>query len=228
MIVHKSRLLLDDDEARIVASVTERGRKFRTIRACDRCATGLCRLARPLRQPIRADLLLLAGVLGESASTGRDGFSAASRATHEEACATLPVVVGNRAGAVEAEAQSAARRPGEGNALFFTRGVDSWQSALRELGPANCRDISRHFLYAPDLDRQYSPPTRRRAYRATREAAAGLGLPLIPVSHNGRELLDRFVNWERSHGGVLAGIGLALGGWFANVRHGVIATTSTT
>jgi hypothetical protein len=72
-------------------------------------------------------------------------------------------------------------------------------------------------LYAPDLDLQYSPSNRRRALQSTREAAECLGLPLIHVSHNGRALLDRFVNWERSHGGVLAAIGLALGGWLSDV-----------
>jgi len=72
-------------------------------------------------------------------------------------------------------------------------------------------------LYAPDFDRQYSPATRRRALGLTREAAGCMGLPLICISHNGRDLLDRFINWELSHGGVLAGIGLALGGWVADV-----------
>src|SRR5208337_4043737 len=57
----------------------------------------------------------------------------------------------------------------------------------------------------------------RRALELTREAAGCMGLPLIPISHNGRDLLDRFINWELAHGGVLAGIGLALGGWIADV-----------
>ena len=120
--------------------------------------------------------------------------------------------------AVEAEARAAERRPGEGNAAFLhpRGGLVVFGSARP--GRSNTPGHLTHLLYAPDLDRQYSPPTRRRALALTREAAACLGLPLIPVSHNGRALLDRFVNWERSHGGVLAGIGLALGGWFANVH----------
>ena len=119
---------------------------------------------------------------------------------------------------VEAEAlaaREASRR--QGARLFFTRGVDSWHSALRDRTDEQPGHLT-HLLYAPDFDRQYSPATRRRALELTREAAGCIGLPLIRVSHNGRELLDRFVNWERCHGGVLAGIGLALGGWFANVH----------
>jgi hypothetical protein len=122
---------------------------------------------------------------------------------------------------LEAEARPEVRPRGEGTALFFTRGVDSWHSALRRTGVQPPERLS-HLLYAPDLDRHFTPPTRRRALGLTREAASCLGVPLVPISHNGRALLDRFVDWVHSHGGVLAGIGLALGGWIANV---VVAST---
>ncbi len=42
-----------------------------------------------------------------------------------------------------------------------------------------------HLLYAPEFDRQYSAATRRRALALTREAASAVGLPLIPIVHNG-------------------------------------------
>ena len=109
--------------------------------------------------------------------------------------------------------RSATRRR---KALFFTRGVDSWHSALRDRHHEKQTEIT-HLLYAPDFDRQYSAATRRRALALTREAASSVGLPLIPIFHNGRDLLDRFINWELCYGGVLAGIGLALGEWFAHV-----------
>lgn len=105
--------------------------------------------------------------------------------------------------------------------LFFTRGVDSWFSALRAQRGQLSHQIT-HLLYAADFDHQYTASTRTLAVRATQEAADRLGLPLVPINHNGRDLLDRFVNWERSHGAVLAGIGLALG---RGLRRAVIASS---
>src|SRR5262249_7920463 len=70
-----------------------------------------------------------------------------------------------------------------------------------------------HLLYVPDIDRQYSPENREKATKLTGEAAAWLGYPLLTMSSNARLLIDPFVNWEWSHGGVLAAHGLALGAW---------------
>jgi hypothetical protein len=215
MIVQKSRLLLDEDEARIVACVwseTSQFTPFELAIGVPRAYVGWLDLT---GNPFVPTLLLLAGVLGERLRV-EGTVSPLLLSNTKKACALYRSWWGIAQPAVEAEALAAARSPGEGNALFFSRGVDSWHSALRNRADEQ-PDHFTHLLYAPDLDRQYSPPTRRRSLALTREAAACLRLPLIPVSHNGRILLDQFVNWERSHGGVLAGIALALGGWFANI-----------
>jgi hypothetical protein len=215
MIVPKSRLLLDDDEARIVAAVwSESGNftPFELVIGVPRAYVGWLDLT---GNPFVPTLLPLAAVLGERLRV--EGTVSPRLLEHTEQASELfrswwgfgPV-------AVEAEAVAAERCPGEGNGLFFTRGVDSWYSALRDRSRERPGHLT-HLLYAPDLDCQYTPATRRRALELTREAAGGIGLPLVAVSHNGRHLLDRFLNWERSHGGVLAGIGLALGVWFANI-----------
>lgn len=100
--------------------------------------------------------------------------------------------------------------PGSEVLCCFTRGVDSWFSVRRLLagdgGPRPTR-----LLYAPDLDHHYSPPRRREAVRRTAEAAARVGLPLLVVQHDVRPLLDRFLEWDDTYGGVLAGTALALG-----------------
>jgi hypothetical protein len=216
MIVQKSRLLLDGDEARIVTSVrseSEHFTPFELVIGVPRPYVGWLDLT---GNPFVPTLLLLAGVLKERLRL-EGAVSPLLLSNTKEACELFRSWWGIAPVPVEAEAVAALRRPGEGSALFFTRGVDSWHSALRARADEHPGHLS-HLLYAPDLDRQYSPATRRRAVLLTREAAGCIGLPLIPISNNARYLLDRFVNWERSHGGVLAGIGLALGGWFANVH----------
>src|SRR5262249_31700333 len=85
---------------------------------------------------------------------------------------------------LEAEAAAANRYPaGEGAGLFFTRGADSWYSALRARAGILPEHIT-HLLYVPDLDRQYSPENRAKATKLTREAAAWLGYPLVTISTN--------------------------------------------
>ena len=165
--------------------------------------------------PFVPTLLPLAGVLGEGLRL-ESSVSPLLLNNASKACELFRSWWGIAPVPIEAQVGAAETHPGEGTALFFTRGVDSWYSALRGTADQLPQRLS-HLLYAPDLDCQYTPPSRRRALRLTREAAASINLPLIPISHNGRALLDRFVNWERSHGGVLAGIGLALGGWVANI-----------
>ncbi len=215
MIVQKSRLSLDDHEARIVALVHSEAENFTPFELVIGVPSVYAGWLDLTGNPLVPTLLLLAGVLGERLRL-EGTVSPRLLASTRKACAIFRSWWGIAPVVVEAEAMAAPRRPGQGTALFFTRGVDSWYSALRDRASEHPSHLS-HLLYAPDLDRHYSPATRRRSLELTREAAARIGLPLVPISHNGRDLLDRFVNWERSHGGVLGGIGLALGGWIANV-----------
>ena len=215
MIVGKSRLLLKGGEAQIVATVQSEAGNFAPFDAVIGVPSEYAGWLDLSANPFVPTFLLLANTLGERLRL--EGT-------------VSPLLLGNAQKAselfrswwkigpvlVEAEVSTADRRPGGGSAVFFTRGVDSWHSALRDRHHEKQTEIT-HLLYAPDFDRQYSAATRRRALALTREAASSVGLPLIPIFHNGRDLLDRFINWELCYGGVLAGIGLALGEWFAHV-----------
>ncbi len=215
MIVRKSRLLLDENEARIAATVlSEAGHfpPFELVIGVPRAYVGWLDLT---GNPFVPTFLLLANVLGENLRL--DGtVSPQLLSNASKTCALFRSWWRTASVSVEAEALAPQRPPGTGCALFFTRGVDSWHSALRNRTEEQPGPVT-HLLYAADFDRQYSPATRRRALRLTREAAHCLGLPLVPISHNGRDLVDRFLNWEFAHGGVVAGIGLALGGCFTDV-----------
>ena len=215
MLVQKSRLLVDEQEARIVASVVSEGGNFLPFELFIGVPCEFVGWLDLTGNPFVPTLLLLAGVLGERLRL-EGTVSPLLLNNSKIACELFRSWWGITPVSVEAEAVVAERAPGEASALFFTRGVDSWHSALRDRALEVPGRIS-HLLYVPDFDRQYRPGTRHRALELTRDSAARLGLPLITISHNGRELIDPFINWEFAHGGVLAGIGLALGGWVADV-----------
>jgi len=210
MIVLKSKLTLLADEARIAARVVSENETFAPFDlsiGVPACFAGWLDLS---GNPLLPMLLPLAAVLGErlriegSVSPQLLGNARVAGDLMQRWWGVAPV-------SVEAEGSAIERPAGAATGLFFTRGVDSWYSALLSKAGGIPESIT-HLIYAPDFDRQYSAGTRRRALELTREAGRSLGLPLIPTSCNARELLDRFINWERSHGGVLAGIGLAMGG----------------
>ena len=214
MIVELPRVELGRADARLVARVRSESGAFEpfdfrigVLRAfigwIDRSGT-----------PWVPPLLLLAGRLRERLVIEAP-VSPRLLAGAEAACAVFARWWDVRPVRLEAPAAPADGRPrGLGKALFFTRGVDSWFSALRAVrGELTVT----HLLYSSELDRQYSAANRHRAIRLTEEAARQLELPLVHFSTNARELLDRFVNWEDTHGGVLAAVGLALGNWFSEV-----------
>ncbi len=210
MRVHPPSIHVSDTEARLSATVESEFQAFEPFQLTISVPRQYVGWLDPSGNAFLPTLLLLAGVLDESLNI--------------EAPVSPRSLAGSHAandlyqqwwGVSKVDIQAAGHNQANGltsgsTALFFTRGVDSWYSALRAQRGMVLPSVS-HLIYVADLDRQYSPQNRQRAIAATREAAGKLGIHLIPVSHNGRELLDRFVNWERSHGAVLAGIGLALG-----------------
>jgi hypothetical protein len=134
---------------------------------------------------------------------------------------------------VDVSAAPHAFRPaGDGAAgCFFTRGVDSWYSVLSGVaGAPESRAVPiTVLLYCPTADFIVGRPRAPRQVRATaagrvREAAERLGCEAVVIDSNLRAFVEPILTWGRSHGALLASIGLALGSHLARVH--IAATLS--
>ena len=120
---------------------------------------------------------------------------------------------------VEADAQvPAAPTPAAGT--FFTRGVDSWYTALNGMAgaPAAPTIPITKLIYSPTSDYLVGRPTEalQRAERAgaaelTHEASDSLGGDFVLVDSNMRELVEPTYPWAYTHGAILGSLALALG-----------------
>jgi len=105
----------------------------------------------------------------------------------------------------------AAPASGRGVAAFFSGGVDSWSTVLDN------PDLT-HLIFARGLDLLPGTETLAAEVEARlREAAHELGLPLVVVETNLRELSDPLVRWDCYYGSALAAIALALAPCFERV-----------
>jgi hypothetical protein len=109
------------------------------------------------------------------------------------------------------------REKGTGVGLFFSGGVDSWFSLLKneslEEGsrPTDLVVVRGFDLgLAPDTDTAFD-----LALTATRRAAAARGMNVISVETNLREFSESLAPWTLYHGGALASVALALGNGLA-------------
>ncbi len=101
-----------------------------------------------------------------------------------------------------------------GIACFFSRGVDSTFSATAdrvEPGPLT------HLVFCDRFLPMQHRAVREEEARRTRAAAELIGLPLLVVGTNFRELTDMLISWEDAHGPALAAIALLLGGRIGHV-----------
>lgn len=93
--------------------------------------------------------------------------------------------------------------------LFFTGGVDSFD-ALYELERAQDPPDRLLFIHGFDI-----PLRRQRLFEkvsAHLEAAANeIGIPLLTITTNLREITDPILSWNLEHGAALAMVGLSLG-----------------
>lgn len=97
---------------------------------------------------------------------------------------------------------------GEGAALCFTGGVDSFYSLLR--GAANARLLV--FIHGYDMNLE--DEARLAAFRPALEAAAGAtgARPVVLRTNLRRHPVFDVCTWERTHGGALAAVGHLLAG----------------
>ena len=103
-----------------------------------------------------------------------------------------------------------ARGPARGIGCFLSRGVDSMYSAA---APRALPGPLTHLVYGDRLEPLHSPPVRAEEIRLAGEAAGRLGLPLVVVETNLRELSDPIVrDWNDLAGAALAFLATSLAG----------------
>jgi hypothetical protein len=103
-------------------------------------------------------------------------------------------------------------------ACLFSRGVDSWYSALLNLDePELRRPPLSHLVHVPSIDFMYGPENRARSIAATHGAATDIGREFVLLESNLRHFTERFQPWDVTFGGGLAGMALTLGERFSHV-----------
>jgi lipid II:glycine glycyltransferase (peptidoglycan interpeptide bridge formation enzyme) len=104
---------------------------------------------------------------------------------------------------VDVDAQSKNAKPASGTACFFSGGVDSFYTLLKNT------DKVTHLIFVHGFDITLANRAlRAQASRAAREVAKELGKSLIEVETNLRSFSDSLVNWDHYHGSALASVGL--------------------
>lgn len=114
------------------------------------------------------------------------------------------------------------------NGLFFSLGVDSYYSLLKNQRdhPADDQSVSHLvMIHGLDLipgewDEQFAPRMLHAGARVARE----MGMTLLPVSSNIRMATRPLSRWSMSHGSMLASVALALDGLF----HDILIAAGTT
>ncbi len=96
-------------------------------------------------------------------------------------------------------------------ASFFSRGIDSWFTALTHGDRPYDGPRLTHLIYVPSVDFMYDEAHVARSKEATAAAARSIGLAPITVETNLRRHTERFLHWGYYHGAGLASVGLALG-----------------
>jgi hypothetical protein len=96
-------------------------------------------------------------------------------------------------------------------ASFFTRGVDSWYTALTHgQRPYDGPQLT-HLVYVPSVDFMLDETHLARSIEATAAAARATGMMPVVAETNLRRHTEPFLHWGYYHGAGLASIGLALG-----------------
>lgn len=106
---------------------------------------------------------------------------------------------------VRGESQPVA--PAAGRGCCLSRGVDSTYSATI---PRPAGERLTHLIYCDGIDPSYGSATSDARIEAAHAAAAAIGLPLVVVTTNVREILDHVIDHEDSYGSALAMVGLSL------------------
>jgi hypothetical protein len=113
---------------------------------------------------------------------------------------------------IEVTADAGEPGPGTpGAASFFTRGVDSWYTALTYGDRPYDTPPLTHLIYVPSIDFMFDEAHRTRAIESTEAAARATGMTPVVIETNLRRHTEQFLHWGYYHGAGLASAGLALG-----------------
>ena len=96
-------------------------------------------------------------------------------------------------------------------ACFFSGGVDSFYTLLKNLDAIDSLVLIHGFDFKPDF------PARDEVVRNIKTIASEFGKDLVEVETNLRDFADRFVGWGLYHGAALASVALLLAGHFKEV-----------
>jgi hypothetical protein len=103
-------------------------------------------------------------------------------------------------------------RRGCGTGLFFTAGVDSWYSLLKDITEAGLpgHESITHLIFV-NFEQARDRPYERLLERLC-TVARETGKHLLVIETNVRRLTERTVGWNEYHGAALASVALALDG----------------
>jgi len=93
---------------------------------------------------------------------------------------------------------------------FFTRGVDSWYTALTHGERPYDGPALTHLVYVPSVDFMFDDANLAATIAHTRAAAERAGFETVTVETNLRRNTEHFLHWGYYHGAGLASIGLAM------------------
>jgi len=117
---------------------------------------------------------------------------------------------------------------GTQNALFFTGGVDSFYSLLKNLDLEKGENRISYLIYVQGFEKlNNSENLRLEVSEHLQEVAKAFGLNLILVSTNLRTISDHYVNWSYYHGAGIASVALWLSRLFRRVYFSADYTYAT-
>lgn len=99
-------------------------------------------------------------------------------------------------------------RPGVG--IFFSRGVDTGATVVRSITGAIPERVT-HLLGGFDIEWAFPTEVQQQIWAGNERLAAELGLPLIRLESNAKELLKGLIGWPRSFGVAYMSPALMLG-----------------
>lgn len=107
----------------------------------------------------------------------------------------------------------------------FSGGVDSFHTLYAHLGAAAAHPSFRltHLFFAHGFDIPLDNPVYTTIAGEFDQLAATLGLRLVRLATNAREMLDPYLRWDQTHGACIAASGLLLSG---GVRRFIIPSTN--